>query len=107
MTDTGLTVLSETETLQQRNAELRRQLTEAKMEINSLKTDTGWVANSYLQQKIASQSKALTALNRRVRVQRLILREMAMEDSQRSHDLYHLVMDKYAVELGEDTGLSL
>lgn len=107
MTDTGLTVLSETETLQQRNAELRRQLAEAKMEIEALTTKHEWYVGSRLQAKIASQSKALTALNRRVRVQRLILREMAMEDSQRSHDLYHLVMDKYAAELGEDTGLSL
>jgi hypothetical protein len=107
MTDTGLKVLSETEILQQRVAELRRQLADAKLEIEALTTKSEWYVGSRLQSKIASQSKALTALNRRVRVQRLILREMAMEDSQRSHDLYHLVMDKYATELGEDTGLSL
>lgn len=107
MTDTGLTVLSETEVLQHRIAELRRQLTETRMEVEALKATHDWYVGSRLQSKIASQSKALTALNRRVRVQRLILREMTIEDPQRSHDLYHLVMDKYAAELGEDTGLSL
>ena len=107
MTDTGITILSEMEILQQRNAELRLQLAQAKLEIEALTTKHEWYVGSRLQTKISSQSKALTALNRRVRVQRLILREMAIEDPQRSHDLYHLVMDKYAVELGEDTGLSL
>ena len=107
MTDTGLKVLSETETLQQRIAELRKQLADAQLEIKALTTQYEWQVGSSLAKKIASQAKALHALNRRVRVQRLILREMAMEDPQRSHDLYHLVMDKYATELGEDTGLSL
>lgn len=107
MTDTGTKVLSEIEILHQRNAELRQQLAAAHEEIKSLKANEQWLANSWLQQKNARQSKALTALNRRVRVQRLILREMAVEDPQRSHDLYHLVMDKYNDELKDDTGLSL
>lgn len=108
MSDTAIKVLTEEETLRQRGAELWDRATAAEAELLLLQSQPDDDRKrSFYESKAARQSAALRVLNRRVRIQRLILRELAATDPEQSDTLYRMVMDKYAAELGEDQGLSL
>lgn len=97
-------VISTTEQrLGEQVSELRARLAEARGQVSSL-TGEGWVPQSHLQSHAARQRVALRRLNERVRVQRLILRELASRDPQLANELYNTVMDKYAAELDQDRG---
>ncbi len=107
MSDTQIKVLSDDERNKARIAELRDQLYAAQQEIASLRQEDKSLASDYLKRKVDAQANALRRLNRRVRIQRLILRELAETDTDMSDAMYRTVLDKYATELGEDTNLSL
>ncbi len=55
-----------------------------------------------LQGKVRRQSIALTRLNKRVRMQRLILRELTEQNPELANDLFHTVLDKYSSELDDE-----
>ena len=90
-------VLTEIERLQEEIAKLRSQVLVLQSDLADAKLDK--VPQYKWQGKIARQSNALTRLNKRVRLQRLILRELNAMDPQLANDLFATVKDKYATEL--------
>lgn len=62
---------------------------------------------SSLQYKIERQKAALRNLNKRVRMQRLILRELNAHDPELADTLFNLVKDKYAAELDDEFVLTI
>jgi hypothetical protein len=105
---TGMKVLSDEEKFRQRGVELWDRATSAEAELRMLKSEADAdQKRSFYEAKASRQSKALHALNRRVRIQRLVLRELYAMDPEQADTLYRLTLDKHAAELGEDQGLSL
>lgn len=102
MAEITVKVLSKEEQLQAENAKLR-------MEFYQMKNiaDGTHQEPSSLQSKIARQKVALRNLNKRTRVQRLILRELNEHNAELADTLYRTVMDKYASELNDDITLFL
>lgn len=105
MTDIKVTVLSEVDKLKEENAKLRSQVFEMKDEVSACRKESPVWGGASMYSKIQRQAKALTNLNRRVRVQRLILRELNEHHTELANDLYHTVVDKYAAELDDEITL--
>jgi hypothetical protein len=105
MAEIKVNVLSEIDSLKQENAKLRSQFYEMKSEVDACRMVSPVWGGASLQSKIQRQAKALTNLNRRVRTQRLILRELNEHHAELANDLYHTVVDKYAAELDDETTL--
>lgn len=98
-------VLTETERLQEENAKLRHQVMELRSDAAMAQLPE--VPQYKWQGKIARQSSALTRLNKRVRLQRLILRELNEMDPQLAYDIFTIVKDKYATELDPEFVLTV
>lgn len=79
---------------------LRAQVRELSAELNHYRDENQ--NPSWLQSKMMRQARALTNLNRRVRVQRLILRELNEIHPDIAETLFRMVSDKYSTELDDD-----
>lgn len=88
------------EELKDTNAYLRAQVYNLHAELDHYRDENK--NPSWLQSKIMRQAKALTGLNRRVRVQRLILRELNEIHPEIAETLFRMVSDKYSTELDDD-----
>ncbi len=97
------TLVSEQARLKEKIAELSAQVSNLHAELSHYRSEEK--EPSWLQLKMRRQGEALTRLNRRVRVQRLLLRELNVHDAQLGEDLWNTVKDKYATELDDDTVL--
>lgn len=103
MTTITGTVVNEEGKLRERIAALQSQVFELSGEVRELRSENP--SPSWMQSKVARQAKALARLNKRVRVQRLILRELNEHHSEIAETLFRMVSDKYASELDDEISL--
>ena len=100
----NVTALSKEEQLQERVSMLSTQVLNLNQELAFFRSEDknpGW-----LQSKIMRQAKVLTSLNKRVRIQRLMLRELNAQDPELANTLFNLIKDKYSTELDEVTDIA-
>jgi len=98
------TILSTEERLQEQVNSLRQQVGNLNYELYHYRDENK--KPSWLQAKMMSQAKALTNLNKRVRMQRLILRELNVINPELADTIFNLVKDKYPVELNDQIQLT-
>lgn len=98
------TILTEEQRSQERLAFLTAQVVNLNAEVLHYRSEN--LTPGFLQAKMMRQAKALTSLNKRVRMQRLILRELNENHSELADTLFSLVKDKYATELADDVLLT-
>ena len=99
----GIT-LTDQQRMEEQVSALRAQVVSLSGELSHYRDENN--SPSWLQMKMMRQAKALTSLNRRVRMQRLILRELNLHDSELADTIFNLVKDKYATELADDVVLT-
>lgn len=99
----GIT-LTDQQRMEEQVSSLRSQVVSLDAELSHYRDENK--SPSWLQSKMMRQAKSLTSLNRRVRMQRLILRELNLHDSELADTIFNLVKDKYATELADDVVLT-
>jgi hypothetical protein len=100
--------IGETLTQEQR---LTEQVNQLRLQVVNLSSELSFFRDEnktpgWLQSKVLRQAKALTSLNKRVRMQRLILRELNEINPELADTIFNVVKDKYSTELSDDVVLT-